>query len=77
MYNEKVLNAVQIGLPGFSAMYHYTKFGMASPAGSSWYNFLDVIGICKEEEVNLFRLASISPFVRTFLQHIQAVEGLV
>jgi len=35
MYNEKVLNAVQIGLPGFSAMYHYTKFGMASPQGGA------------------------------------------
>jgi hypothetical protein len=31
MYNEKVLNPVQIWLPDFSAMYHYTKFGMASP----------------------------------------------
>src|SRR5260370_31206160 len=30
MYNEKVLNSVQTWLPGFSAMYHYTKFGMAS-----------------------------------------------
>jgi len=24
MYNEKVLNSVQTGLPGFSAMYRYT-----------------------------------------------------
>ncbi len=31
MYNEKVLNSVQTWLPGFSAMYYYTKFGMASP----------------------------------------------
>ena len=30
MYNEKVLNSVQTWLPGFSAMYHYTKFGMVS-----------------------------------------------
>jgi len=30
MYNEKVLNSVQTWLPDFSAMYHYTKFGMAS-----------------------------------------------
>jgi len=30
MYNEKVLNSVQTWLLGFSVMYHYTKFGMAS-----------------------------------------------
>jgi hypothetical protein len=30
MYNEKALNSVQARLPGFSAMYHYTKFGRAS-----------------------------------------------
>lgn len=29
-YKEKVLNSVQTGLPGFSAMYYYTTFGMAS-----------------------------------------------
>jgi hypothetical protein len=28
--NEKVLNSVQTWLLDFSAMYHYTKFGMAS-----------------------------------------------
>ncbi len=32
MYNEKVLNSVQTWLPGFSAMYHYTTFDMASAA---------------------------------------------
>jgi len=31
MYNEKVLNSIQIWLPGFSAMCHYTKFGIVSP----------------------------------------------
>ena len=30
VYNEKVLNSVQTGLPDFSAMYHYTKYDMAS-----------------------------------------------
>jgi len=30
MHNDKVLNSVQTWLPGFSAMYHYTTFGMAS-----------------------------------------------
>src|SRR6266699_6134627 len=30
MYNEKALNPVQTWLPDFSAMCHYTKFGMAS-----------------------------------------------
>jgi len=30
MYNDKILNSVQIWLLGFSAMYHNTKFGMAS-----------------------------------------------
>ncbi len=29
-HNEKVLNPVQTRLSGFSAMYHYTTFGMAS-----------------------------------------------
>ncbi len=29
-HNEKVLNPVQTWLSGFSAMYHYTKYGMAS-----------------------------------------------
>ena len=28
--SEKALKPVQIGLPGSSAMRHYTKFGMAS-----------------------------------------------
>jgi len=35
MYNEKGLNSVQTWLPGFSAMYHYTKFDMAS---AFWLN---------------------------------------
>src|SRR5260370_38846054 len=30
VYNDKMLNSVQAWLPGFSAMYHYTKFDMAS-----------------------------------------------
>ncbi len=30
MHNDKMLNSVQTWLPGFSAMCHYTKFGMAS-----------------------------------------------
>jgi hypothetical protein len=30
MYNDKVLNSAQTWLPGFSAMYHCTQFGMAS-----------------------------------------------
>ena len=30
MCNEKALNPLQTWLPGFSAMYHYTKLGMAS-----------------------------------------------
>ncbi len=37
------------------------------------YNLLEKRSLCEEKAVNLFRLASISPFVRTFLQHIQAV----
>ena len=28
IFNEKVLKSVQTWLPGFSAMCHYTKFGM-------------------------------------------------
>jgi len=30
MYNDKMLNSVQTWLPDFSAIYHDTKFGMAS-----------------------------------------------
>jgi len=30
MHNEKALNSLQNWLQDFSAMYHYTKFGMAS-----------------------------------------------
>ncbi len=38
MYNEKVLNSVQTWFPGFSAMCHYTKFGMASAAAGQQGN---------------------------------------
>ena len=30
VFNEKALKPVQSKLPGFSAMYHYTKFALAS-----------------------------------------------
>ena len=41
---EKMLNSVRAWLPGFSAMYHYTKFGMASmpPAQALLYRALQV-----------------------------------
>ncbi len=32
VYNDKMLNSIQTWPPGFSAMYHYTKFDMASMA---------------------------------------------
>src|SRR5437588_6914147 len=40
VYNEKVLNSVQIWSRSFSAMCHYTKFGMASQFRSGFWAFL-------------------------------------
>src|SRR5260370_25505891 len=42
MYNEKALNLVQAWLPGFSAIYHYTKFGMASHDRPPGYHTSDI-----------------------------------
>jgi hypothetical protein len=41
MYNEKALNPVQTWLLDFSAMCHYTKFGMISASAASAENELE------------------------------------
>jgi hypothetical protein len=45
MHNKKVLNLVQAWLPSFSAMYHYTKFGIASVIADIFYGIFLVIRI--------------------------------
>ena len=45
--HDKVLNSVQTWHPGFSALFHYTKFGMASRFWSLMF-ILDIYAICSQ-----------------------------
>ena len=67
MYYENLLNSVQVWFPGFSAVYHYPRFGMASK------NSLKTA--CDAGEETLSRLLALFTLVlRHCYIHIEAAK---
>jgi hypothetical protein len=61
MYNEKALNSVQTRLSGFSALYHYAKYGMASVKKSMYHRPLQVTDIRVTTQIGNGRDCSKTP----------------